>query len=140
MKLSTKCRYGARAVVEIALNYENGPVKRKTISLNQDISDSYLENILLSLKSSGIISTTRGPNGGYVLRRPPSEITFLEVVKALEGDISTVDCIGNPGYCKRNELCSTREVWKKMEEAQVNILKSITVQDIVKKEKILRKD
>lgn len=135
MKLSTKCRYGARAIIEIAKNYRDKPVKRKIIVKNQDISDSYLENILISLKNSGIVGSIRGTNGGYVLRRSPSEITFLEIVNALEGSISPVECVNNPSVCTRVDICSTRGVWKSLNQVQEKLLSSITIQELIDKEK-----
>ena len=135
MKLSTKCRYGSRAVMEIARNCMHGPVKRKDIVKNQQISDSYLENILISLKNSGIIETIRGANGGYLLRRPASEITLLEIVNSLDGSLSPVECLENPSVCARTEWCATRVSWIKMRDAQEEVLRSISVQNLIDSEK-----
>jgi Rrf2 family protein len=131
MKLTTKCRYGSRAIVEIARNQAKGPVKRKQIVENQKIPDSYLENILISLKNRGIVSAARGPRGGFILKRPPSSITMLEVVLALEDSLSPVDCLDDPGECDMIGNCVTRPVWRKLGEAQEKVLKSITVQDLI---------
>jgi Rrf2 family protein len=135
MKLSTKCRYGARAIVEIARNDHNGPVKRKDIVKNQEISDSYLENILITLKNGGIINAIRGANGGYMLRRPASEITLLEIVNVLEGSLAPVECIDTPSVCHRTDNCSTRGVWKNLKEAKEDVLRNVTVQKLVDDEK-----
>ncbi len=134
MKLSTKCRYGARAIIEIARNNQNGPIKRKDIVKNQQISDSYLENILISLKNGGVIDTIRGAHGGYILHRPASEITLLEVVNVLEGSMAPVECIDNPSVCKRTSVCSTRTAWKKLKLAKEEVLRNITIQDLVESE------
>ena len=131
MKLSTKCRYGARAVVEIASGLKDVPVKRKTIVDNQNIPDSYLKNILLILKDAGLVRAIRGANGGYVLRRPSSEITFFEILKALGGDLSPVECLRDPKICDKVDICSTRGVWKKMAQAQEEVLNSITVEELI---------
>ncbi|MBN1984159.1 MAG: Rrf2 family transcriptional regulator [Chitinivibrionales bacterium] len=135
MRLSTKCRYGTRAVVEIAQHYASGPIKRKEISTNQQISDSYLENILISLKNGGIIATVRGANGGYVLRRPAQQITLYEIVTILEGSLSPVECLENNNLCNRVQKCAPRMAWKKLFEAKEAVLRSITVQDLVDYEK-----
>ncbi|MFC1671046.1 RrF2 family transcriptional regulator [Spirochaetota bacterium] len=134
MKLSTKCRYGARAIIEIARSSKDKPVKRKTIVDNQQIPDSYLKNILISLKDAGLIKATRGSKGGYVLSRSSSEITFLEVIQALEGSLTLVDCVNEPGVCDRVDSCTTRDVWRKMTEAQEGVLSNITVKELVEKE------
>ncbi len=135
MKLSTKCRYGARAIVEIAKNDHNGPVKRKDIVKNQEISDSYLENILITLKNGGIINAIRGASGGYTLRRPASEITLLEVVNILEGSLAPVECIDTPAICNRTEMCSTRGVWKQLKIAKEEVLRNVNIQQLVENEK-----
>lgn len=137
MKLSTKCRYGSRAIMEIARSCLHGPVKRKDIVKNQQISDSYLENILISLKNSGIIETIRGANGGYMIRRPASEITLLEIVNSLDGSLSPVECLETPSICKRTEWCATRVAWIKMKEAQEEVLRNINIQELIDNEKQL---
>ena len=142
MKLSTKSRYVTRAVVEFASHYGKLPVKRNTIVSRQNIPDSYLENILLILKANGIIITRRGAAGGYVLSRSPSEITLLEIVNIFEGSLTPVNCIDNSDFCERCDVCSTRDVWIALKNAQEEVLKNITVEDLVikeqeKKEKIL---
>ncbi len=135
MKISTKCRYGARAIIEIAKGSKNEPVKRKTIVDNQHIPDSYLKNILISLKEAGLINAIRGSNGGYVLRRASSEITFLEIINALEGNLNLVECLNDPGICDRIEICSTRDIWQKMTQAQEEVLNSITIEELIEKER-----
>jgi Rrf2 family protein len=134
MKLSTKSRYGTRAIVEIASHYGKIPVKRKTIVSRQNIPDSYLENILLILKANGIIVTKRGASGGYVLTKPPSDITLLDIVSIFEGSLAPVDCIDNPDLCERRDICSVRDAWIALKKAQENVLKNITIKDLVDEE------
>ena len=131
MKLSTKCRYGVRAMVEIAKNFRNGPVKRKDISIVQDISSSYLENILITLKGNKLIRPTRGAKGGFVLEAEPSQITLYQIVLALEGSIAPVECLDNIAVCSKNRECVARKAWKKLYDAQTTTLKSITLQDLL---------
>lgn len=140
MKLSTKCRYGARAMVEIARNFNSGvPTKRKDITAHQGVPGSYLENILISLKNSGLVITVRGPKGGFSLRRPPQQITMLEVVESLQGSLAPVDCLDGSQDCHRANTCVTRSVWQRMREAQEEVLRSVTIQDLVNGEEILQK-
>ena len=134
MKFSTKCRYGTRALVEIGRNYGVGPTKRRVISRSQDISDSYLENILITLRNAGIIDTIRGARGGYVLVKDPSQITLFEVVKALEGSLAPVDCLDNSDLCERVNGCVTREVWYKVQVAKENVLKEVTLKELIEKD------
>lgn len=135
MKISTKSRYGARAILEIAKGTRDNPVKRKMIVDNQNIPDSYLKNILISLKDSGLINAIRGSGGGYILAKSASDITFLEIIRALEGDLSLVECVSNPAVCERADICATREIWKKMTRSQEDVLNNITVKEIIDSDK-----
>ncbi len=135
MKLSTKCRYGARALVEIAESYGDRPAKRKDIAQVQGLSDSYLENILITVRNAGIIETVRGARGGYVLSRPPEKVTLLEVVRALEGSLSPVECLEKPGVCAKTKACITRDVWRRVQEAEEEVLRGTTLQDLIDKKK-----
>ena len=134
MKLSTKSRYGLRAAVEIAKSYGSGPAKRKNIAAAQDISDSYLENILIVLKNCRIIETSRGVNGGYVLCRSPKDISVLEIVNALEGPLDLVDCVASEKACLKTKTCATRTVWKELADSFQTILGKLTLQDLLERE------
>ena len=137
MKLSTKSRYGIRAVIEIAKSYGAQPAKRKIVAGNQEISDSYLENILIVLKNNRIIDTTRGVNGGYILSRPPKEITILEIVDALEGPLDLVECLGLKTTCSKTESCAARTIWKELSDSWKSILGHLTLQDMIEREEAL---
>ncbi|HUI90971.1 MAG TPA: Rrf2 family transcriptional regulator [Chitinivibrionales bacterium] len=134
-KLSTKCRYGTRAIVEIAKGYGKVPVKRKDIAKSQRISESYLENILISLKNNGMIDTIRGAQGGYMLKKPPSAIVLFDVVQALEGSLAPVECLERQSACNRIPHCSTRNLWKNLMDAQKKVLQSVTLQNLIDGEK-----
>ena len=135
MKLSTKCRYGLRAIVDIARAYGKNPAKRKDIAKKQEISSSYLENILLILRNYKIVETTRGVNGGYVLSRAPSNITVYEIINALEGPLSLTDCVDEPASCNRTSSCATRFVWCELAGAMRSVLSKITLQELLDREK-----
>jgi Rrf2 family protein len=134
MKISTKCRYGIRAVIEIAKNHTETPTKRKDISDSQGIPNSYLENILITLKHNRIVSSIRGVGGGFVLKKPPEEITLLEIFEALQGDLSLLDCIEMPESCDRHQKCIIRPVWVEVQQAQKEVLRKISVKDLIDKE------
>lgn len=133
MKLSTKCRYGARAMVEIARNHAEGKsTKRKDITANQGIPSSYLENILIDLRDKGLVSTERGPKGGFRLTRPPEEITMYEVILALRGpDMNPVECLDDDFECDKKETCITRQVWVAMQKAQDEVLNRINLRSLI---------
>ena len=131
MKLSTRTRYGARAALEMARSWGKGPIKRHDISERQAISKAYLENILITLKSSGLVRTACGAKGGFTLSRAPETISLLDVFNALEGDMAPVDCTVKPGSCLRSADCVMRRVYERLRKAQEGVLKAYTLQDLV---------
>ncbi len=134
MKLSTGCRYGIRALLEIARQYGQQPVTRREIGYRQSISPSYLENILLLLKKSGLITSVRGARGGFSLARAPTKINLLEIFRVLEGPLEPVNCLVNPKSCERFPQCVTRTVWQQMYTASEKILRDTTIQTLLDRE------
>ena len=133
MKLSTKSRYGLRILLEIALDRDgNGASSGKTIAQKQDISEAYLEQIMIPLKEAGLIRTIRGCRGGYALRRPASEITMLDVMELFEGPLDLVKCGEGDKPCSRLAECTTSKVWKHLSETLRREAKKITLAQIVK--------
>jgi Rrf2 family protein len=130
MKISTKGRYGTRAMIDIAENHGSGPVSLRQLTERQCLSLKYMEQIIPLLKSSGLIRSARGARGGYVLAREPSEITLRDIVEALEGSWSLVDCIDDPNLCDRTEECVAYEVWNDIQTAMYQILDSTTLADM----------
>ena len=133
MKISTKGRYGARAALELSIRYGSGPVMVREISESQEISERYLENILNTLRTSGLVISTRGAKGGYELAKPPSEITLGEVVRALEGPLDIVSCTGDY-ECGRMQKCATFYVWKEVKEKIEHVLDSITMEKLAEQQ------
>jgi Rrf2 family cysteine metabolism transcriptional repressor len=133
MKLSTRTRYGVRAIFELALYYGKGPVQLKKIAEKQDISVKYLEQLIAILKTGGFVRSIRGSKGGYILAKKPSDIKLSECVRCLEGQLNPVECVEDNYYCKRTEDCIVKQVWVKITDAVENILQSITLQDLVDK-------
>lgn len=133
MKLSTKIRYGARAMLELASHYGEGPVELKEIARSQDISIKYLEQVIIPLRTAGLVKSVRGSKGGYSLAKPPSEICLFDVIETLEGPLCLVDCINDPKSCKRSSSCVTRDIWSDVSEALHKVLKSITLDEMVRR-------
>ena len=131
MKLSTRTRYGIRAMLELAKNYDTGPLQIKMIAKEQDISVKYLEQIISALRLGGFVRSRRGSKGGYMLAKQPKEIRLDEIFIALEGSVTTVECVTNENYCARATECVTKEVWTEIAEAIMGILRSVTLQDLV---------
>jgi len=135
MKVSTKGQYATRALLDLALHQDEEPVLLKHIAQRQRISLSYLEHIITPLLAAGIISSARGPKGGISLARAPEEIRLDEVVQLQEGEISPVECVGNPNVCMRSQSCATREVWDELRQAMTGVLRSITIQDLMERQR-----
>jgi Rrf2 family cysteine metabolism transcriptional repressor len=135
MKLSTRTRYAVRAIIELAQNEGQKPLQLKVIAQRQDISVKYLEQLMTVLRSGGFVRSVRGSKGGYVLARPPEQIKLNEILYCLEGPVSTVECVENEDYCGRAADCAARQVWTKVEMAIDNVLKSITLKDLVDRTK-----
>lgn len=133
MRVSTKTRYGLRFMIELGSNYGKGPVYMKDIARLQQISEKYLSQILITLKSAGLVDGFRGVNGGYILTRPPSEISTREIVQVLEGGLSLIECVQSPESCSRQTDCVSYEVWKKLGSVITETLESISLEDLVVK-------
>ncbi len=133
MKLSTRTRYGVRAVIELANHFGQGPLQIKIIAERQAISVKYLEQLMAMLKAGGFVQSIRGSKGGYRLARAPEKISLDEVFLALEGSITTVECVENDSYCARAADCVAREVWTKVQEAVFGVLRSMTLKDLTEK-------
>lgn len=135
MKLSTKGRYAPRAMLDLALNYGKGPMSLKNIGRRQEISERYLEHIMIVLQSAGLVQSTRGSRGGFSLSKLPKEIKLSQIIQAVEGSISPVACVDDPKLCDRVGACVTHEIWKKLKKAMLEVFDSVTLEDMVKMQK-----
>jgi Rrf2 family cysteine metabolism transcriptional repressor len=135
MKLSTRTRYGVRAVLELAANQSKEPLRIKTIAHRQNISVKYLEQLMAILKSAGLVRSIRGSKGGYILAKAANQIKLSDIFDCLEGPVTTVECLENKNYCARVADCLTRQVWAEVQQAIMNVLQSMTLQDLVDKAK-----
>jgi Rrf2 family cysteine metabolism transcriptional repressor len=135
MKLSTRARYGTKALLELALHEVEEPMPLKEISQRQQIPLPYLEHLISPLVQAGIVKSTRGIRGGISLLRPPQEVVLSEVIQLLEGSIAPVECVDNPQTCPHSELCVTRDLWDKVKEAITGVLESVTLQDLVERQR-----
>lgn len=134
MKLTTKGRYGLRAVVDLAVNNENEAVALSQIAERQGISMNYLEQLIARLKKSGIVNGIRGAQGGYVLAMPPEKISVGDILRALEGDLSPVDCFelnNNDTPCSNSDICVTKYVWKRISDSINEAVDGIMLSDLV---------
>ena len=133
MKLSTKGRYGTRAMLDMALHHDQSPISLKQIAERQDISRRYLEHLMVRLVSSGLVRSVRGRGGGFTLTRAPSEIALSEIMEALEGPINVVECEDDPSVCNRVSECVTREVWHEVSQVMMDYMGRITLEEMCRR-------
>lgn len=132
MKLSTKGRYGVKAMFDLALNSDEDPIPLKNIASRQEISESYLEQLISGLRKAGLVKSVRGAQGGYLLAKSPDKITVGEVIRTLEGPMAPSECVvEDTQACEKSDYCVTRLVWKKMKDSVNEVMDSITLQDMV---------
>ncbi|HEX75410.1 MAG TPA: Rrf2 family transcriptional regulator [Dehalococcoidia bacterium] len=134
MKISTKGRYGTRAMLDLALHYGEGSILVKDIARRQQISERYLEHLLISLKVAGVVRSARGTRGGFTLARPPSQIRLGEIIRAMEGSVAPVECVDDPEGYSRAPFCATHDVWVEVKKAVNGVLDSISLQDLVERQ------
>jgi Rrf2 family cysteine metabolism transcriptional repressor len=134
MRFSNREQYGLRAMVEFARRYGCGPVSLGDIAGSQDISLSYLEQIIVPLRRAGLLTSWRGASGGYALAEPPVNVTAGDVIRALEGPLVPVKCVTGDGttvICGRERSCAARAVWRKVAERLEEALDSTTLADLI---------
>ena len=131
MKISTKGRYGIKAMLELALVYEKELISVRTISKKHNISELYLEQIFSVLRKAQLVKSIRGAKGGYSLARLPKDITIKNIMDALEGPLNISDCIKEDANCDNLDRCATRVLWVKIRDSIDEIFSSVTLQDII---------
>jgi Rrf2 family cysteine metabolism transcriptional repressor len=135
MKLSTRTRYGMRALVDLAMHNSSQPVQLKEIADRQQISLSYLEHLVIPLISAGFVRSTRGAKGGVNLAKAPQDIHLDEVMEVLEGPLAPVDCLRSSDDCSRSGKCATQDVWNDLKAAMEKVLKSYNLRDLADRQK-----
>ena len=139
MKISKKTQYGLRAMVYLAMRFnEKSKIRSlKEISEKEDISFDYLEKIISRLEKKGLLGSKRGVRGGYFLTRSPEKIKVGEIIKVLEGTMAPVKCIAKEKSkrydCPRKRICKTLNVWKKTQDVLNSTFNSITLADLINK-------
>ncbi len=136
MKLTTKTRYGFRLLLDLAQHPDNGPIQMSKISIRQNVSVKYLEQIIRLLKQAKFVNSIRGPKGGHMLAKRPKEITLGDITRLFEGQAELVDCISNPEKCPMSDDCLIRPAWQRATQALYRELDSITIADLLENEKV----
>jgi len=134
LSLSSKGEYGVRAMFEIARDYKKGPVTIKEIAKRQDMSAPYLEQLLNKLRRAGLIRSRKGPGGGYILSKSPSDISVGDILSTLEGPIAITNCLDpakEKPECSMVEKCVTRLLWQSLGEKIEKFLETISLNDLL---------
>ncbi len=134
MRLSTKGRYGLKAMLDLAVHSEDGPVALKSIAERQQLSENYLEQLFAALKKAKLVRSIRGSQGGYSLNRSPERISVGDILRALEGSMSPTECVSEnceTNHCSNSECCVTRSVWEKIRDGINNVIDNISLQELV---------
>lgn len=137
MKLSTKGRYGLRAVVDLAVHSNDEVVALSQIAVRQNISMNYLEQLISKLKKAGIVDAIRGAQGGYILAVPAEKISVGDILRALEGDLDPVDCseLKGDNTCSSSDVCVTKFVWKRISDSINDAVDGIMLSELVDESK-----
>src|SRR5574341_1378688 len=135
MRISTKGDYATRAMQDLALHYNQGPIQTEDIARRQHLPARYLEQILLSLKRAGFLESKRGVSGGYYLAKHPREITIGAIIRAMEGPIIPIFCVGNGPreICIEEPHCSLRDIWAEVRDAVSKIMDHTTLEDLCRR-------
>ncbi len=130
MRVSTRVRYGTRALVELAIHGDDSPLQIEVLATKHNLSARYLAKIVQDLRRAGLVRSVRGAHGGYVLHLPPEKITVLDVWEALEGSIQPVECLNDPDCCEFVKSCVTRDVWCQFQRDAAESLRHFTIANI----------
>lgn len=134
MKISTRGRYGLRAMLELARCHGEPPVLMSVLAERESLSRKYLHALLTILKEAGLVRSVRGAGGGFLLTRVPAKIRLSEILRALEGSLSLVDCVEDEGACDRAESCTARRVWEELSRTIESVLEKVTLEDLIASE------
>ena len=141
MKLTTKGRYAVMAMADLALVKDNGPTSLSDISLRQNISLPYLEQIFIKLKDKNLVKSTRGSKGGYVLEKPANDIKISNIISAVDEEVKMLNCKkeSKKGCNNKTTKCITHNLWDQLDQHINSFFDKVKLQDLIKKNQIYRK-
>lgn len=137
MRLTTKGRYAVTALLDLAINQSNGTISLADISTRQEISLSYLEQLFSKLRRRGLVTSVRGPGGGYRLAVDTNDINIADIVDAVDESIDATNCNGR-GNCHEGSMCLTHHLWMDLSVQIRDFLKSISLAALIEREEIRR--
>jgi len=141
MKISTKGEYGVRAMLELAMEYGEGPIPLKVVAQRQGISEPYLEQLMATLRKAGLVQSVRGAQGGYELAQPPEATLVGDIVRALEGPVAPMECVQHPTSleaCGQVTRCAVQLLWQRLAATMNEVLDQTSLADLVRETKRLQ--
>ena len=136
MRLTTKGRYAVTAMLDLALNKEKGPVSLADLSERQGISLSYLEQLFAKLRKCALVTSVRGPGGGYLLNQECEQISVASIIDAVNESIDATGC-NNQGNCQAGEICLTHHLWSDLSDQIHSFLSDISLADLLKRKDVM---
>lgn len=130
MKISAKARYAVRLLLDLAMHTDQGPVRTADLSEHTGISVRFIEQILQPLKKAGLVRSTRGAAGGYMLSADPAQVSMARVVRIIEGNLCLTHCCEDPGSCSRSPDCLSQRAWARATKVLEGELDSISIADL----------
>lgn len=137
MNISAKSKYAVRALVELAQHTDGQPVPIGDIAARKDIPLQFLEQLFSSLRKSGILNSHRGVRGGFSFRKLPEDVSVLDVVEVLDGNVAPVSCTAG-AHCDKMESCAVKDVWHEAKASLEGVLSAATIADLAEKESMMR--
>ncbi len=141
MKLTTKGRYAVMAMADLALFKDKGPISLTDVSLRQNISLAYLEQIFIKLKNKNLVKSVRGPKGGYILETSPENIKISNIISAVDEEVKTLNCKkeSKRGCNNKSSKCITHNLWDQLDQHINNFFERVKLQDLVRKNQTFNK-
>ena len=136
MRLSTRVRYAARIMLDLAPYRDSRPITGKVISEREGIPRGYLENLMRPLTAAGLVRAERGTGGGFVLAKPPAQIKLSDIWEAMEGPLCLIDCSRQPDMCLRYHQCVMRNIWEEAGQAFVAVLESWSLEEMMERSRL----
>ena len=130
MRISMRADYGVRAMTDLAIHAGQGPVQSADIARRMIVPPVYLDQVMGGLRKAGLVRSTRGPQGGHQLARPPETISLADIVLALEGPFSLLDCLDDVAACDLSDICSQRPVWTRVRAALDEVLRRVLLSEL----------
>ena len=142
MKLSTRARYGLRALIDLGIHSETEAVSLQSIADRENISMSYLEQLMAMLKKSGMVTSSRGAFGGYRLAKAAEEISVGDILRVLEGSLDAAACPGteNDGTCQGADVCVAKIVWKRINDSITNAVDTLMLSELIQESRRVREE